>query len=298
MTEREILVVDMTKPEESIQLVSRAPILSSQRIGWKGLLFMHFHHPAQELPEHSMPHHLISIAHSRIQQESRVDGQYSSYARSNGDIGIAPAHAATWIRWDRPVEFSVLTLCPGFVKQVASEFSNPDRLELISQGAIADPLIYQIGLSLKADIEAGHPTGKLFGESAATMLAARLVQQHSVQSPKLKLFNYSDGLSRYTLKQTLDYIQAHLKRDLKIADLAKVAGMSQYYFICLFKRSMNITPHQYIIQQRIERAKQLLKNRDLTIVETALQCGFTSQSHLTNVFRKLTGITPKAYRKH
>ncbi len=296
MTEREILIVDMTKPEESVQLVSRPPILSSQQIGWKGLLFMHFYHPAQELREHVMPHHLISIAHSQIQQESRVDGQYSSYARGKGDIGIAPAHTATWIRWDRPVEFSVLTLCPEFVRQVASEFSNPDCLELIFQGAMADPLIYQIGLSLKADIEAGHPTGKLFGESAATMLAAWLLQQHSVRSPKLS--DYKDGLSRYNLKQILDYIQAHLSQDIKIADLAKVAGMSPYYFICLFKQSMNITPHQYIIQQRIEQAKQLLKNRNLTIVETAFQCGFTSQSHLTNVFRKLTGTTPKAYRKH
>jgi AraC family transcriptional regulator len=110
-------------------------------------------------------------------------------------------------------------------------------------------LIHQIGLSLKADIEAGYPTGKIFGESAATMLAARLLQQHSVRMPKLA--SDEDGLSSYTLRQVLDYIRSHLSQDLSIIDLAQVAGMSPYYFLRLFKKSMHITPRQYIIQMRI-----------------------------------------------
>jgi AraC family transcriptional regulator len=295
MRSKEILVVDMTKPAESIQLVSRAPILSSQHSGWKGLLFMHFHHPAQELPEHSMPHHLISISHSPMQQESRVNGRYSSHDRDRGDIGIAPAHEATWTRWDRSVEFSILAICPEFVKQVATEFSNADRVELISQVAIADPLIYQICLSLKAEVESGYPTGRIFGESAATMLAARLLQQHSVRTPKLA--SDENGLSSYTLRQVLDYIRSHLSQDLSITDLAQVAGMSPYYFLRLFKKSMQFTPRQYIIQMRIDRAKELLRSIVLSIADIALQCGFTNQSHFTNVFRQIAKTTPKIYQR-
>jgi AraC family transcriptional regulator len=134
----------------------------------------------------------------------------------------------------------------------------------------------------------------MYGESAATMLAARLLQQHSVRTPKLT--SDEDGLSSYTLRQVLDYIRSHLSQDLSIIDLAQVAGMSHYYFLRLFKKSMHVTPRQYIIQMRIDRAKELLRSRELSIADIALQCGFTNQSHFTNIFRQLTETTPKAYR--
>jgi AraC family transcriptional regulator len=94
----------------------------------------------------------------------------------------------------------------------------------------------------------------------------------------------------------LDYIQAHLDRDLRLADLAAIVGMSQYYFCRLFKRSLEISPHQYVLHERIERSKRLLKQKDLAIVDIALMCGFKNQSHLTTLFRKSTGTTPKNFR--
>jgi AraC family transcriptional regulator len=72
--------------------------------------------------------------------------------------------------------------------------------------------------------------------------------------------------------------------------------MSKYYFIELFKQSMGMTPHQYVIQQRIKRAQDLLSDRTLAISEISLACGFANQSHFTRLFRTLTGMTPKAYR--
>ena len=261
MNSRQALFVDMTKPAESIQLATRAPIFSSQDIGWNGLQFMYFQHPANELAEHSTPHHLISIAHAPIQQESRVDGQHFSWLRQKEQIQIVPAHTTAWTQWDRPVDFSILVFSPELIDRVAAESIN-SHVELLPQFAAEDPLILQISLALKADIEAGYPTGKLFGESAAVMLAARLLHQHSVHSPKQISPKY--GLSRHTLRQVLDYIEIHLIQDLSIADLAQVAGMSSYYFIRMFKKSMNITPRQYIIQMRIDRAKELLRSRELS----------------------------------
>ena len=73
--------------------------------------------------------------------------------------------------------------------------------------------------------------------------------------------------------------------------------MSPYYFMRMFKRSMHITARQYVIQQRIDRAKELLRSPELEIAEVAYQCGFTNQSHLTNVFRRSTQTTPNAYRR-
>ncbi len=72
--------------------------------------------------------------------------------------------------------------------------------------------------------------------------------------------------------------------------------MSQFHFCHLFKKALAVTPYQYLLTQRIERAKQLLKQTEQPIMDIALQCGFNSHSHLSKQFRQITGITPTAYR--
>jgi AraC family transcriptional regulator len=287
----------MSKPQESAKLLPYAPVLSSQQIGWKGLLFQEFNHPGHEIPEYVLPHHMIIVGRQPgLFQENRIDGKFHRRdSEAIGDALIVPAGVTNATVWKGDPEFSLLTLCPKFVREVAHESIDPNRIELIPQFTAFDPLIHQIGLSLKADLEAGSPTGKIFGESAATMLAARLLQQHSVRKPKLA--RDENGLSSYTLRQVLDYIRWNLSQDLSIADLAQVAGMSPYYLMRMFKKSMHITLRQYIIQTRIDRAKELLRSRELSISDIALECGFTSQSHFTNVFRQITDTTPNIYRR-
>jgi AraC family transcriptional regulator len=294
---REPLIVDMSKPQESVKILPHAPVLSSQQIGWQGLLFQVFNHPSHEIPEYVLPHHMIIVGRQQgLYQENRIDGKFHCRdSAAVGDALIVPAGVINATVWKGDAEFSLLTLCPKFVGEVAHESIDPNRVEPIPQFAAFDPLIHQIGLSLKADLEAGCPTGRIFGESAATILAARLLQQHSVRTPKLA--SDKNGLSSYTLRQVLDYIRSHLSQDLSITDLAQVTGMSPYYFLRLFKKSMHVTPRQYIIQIRIDRAKELLRSRELSIAEIALQCGFTNQSHFTNVFRQITDTTPNIYRR-
>lgn len=97
------------------------------------------------------------------------------------------------------------------------------------------------------------------------------------------------GLTRTQLQQVLDYINTHLARDLLLAEIAEVINISPTYFASLFKQATKIPPHQYVIQQRVERAKLMLSKTDLAIADIALQVGFSSQSHLTQQFKHLTG---------
>jgi AraC family transcriptional regulator len=125
-------------------------------------------------------------------------------------------------------------------------------------------------------------------------LAVHLLRQYAAAKPHLQ--TYEAGLSERQLLQVLEYINEHLTQDIKLADLAHLLGISQFHFSHLFKRSLGTAPYQYLIQQRIERAKQLLKQTDLSIMDIALNCGFNSHSHLSKQFRHFTGMTPKAYR--
>ena len=103
-------------------------------------------------------------------------------------------------------------------------------------------------------------------------------------------------LTHDQLKPAIDYVHTHLGEDLSLVQIAKVINISPTYFASLFKCTTGISPHQYVIKQRVYRAKLLLLKTDLSIADIALQVGFSSQSHLTQHFKRLTQMTPKQVR--
>ena len=106
----------------------------------------------------------------------------------------------------------------------------------------------------------------------------------------------ADALSPQQLRYTIDYIQANLHRALNLPIIASHLDLSYYYFCSLFKKSMGVSPWQYVIKHRIDRAKELLKEQKLSIAEIALACGFSHYSHLNKHFQKVTGTTPGNYQ--
>jgi AraC family transcriptional regulator len=106
----------------------------------------------------------------------------------------------------------------------------------------------------------------------------------------------SRSLTHAQLQQAVDYIHTHLDRELSLEQMAAVIHISPTYFASLFKHATGISPHQYVIRQRVKRAKSLLLKTDLTIADIAFQVGFSSQSHLTQQFKRFTGMTPRQVR--
>jgi AraC-like DNA-binding protein len=105
------------------------------------------------------------------------------------------------------------------------------------------------------------------------------------------------ALSDRQIIQIADYVSEYLAQDIKISELAQLTQMSHFHFSRLFKQAMGVSPHQYVIEQRVERAKHLLKQTQLPIMEIAMLCGFSSHSHLGKCFREYTRMSPKIYRE-
>jgi AraC-like DNA-binding protein len=104
------------------------------------------------------------------------------------------------------------------------------------------------------------------------------------------------GLPSYKLRRVMEFIEAHIDEPMPLERLAAAAAVSPFHFHRQFKRSTGVTPHQYIVQMRTERAKALLSGSDLPLAEVAAQSGFADQSHFTSTFRRTTSMTPRSYR--
>jgi AraC family transcriptional regulator len=166
-------------------------------------------------------------------------------------------------------------------------------IELIQSCHVDDPVIRQVCFGLMREAESDQPAGRLYVESLANVLAVHLFRHYTKGRPTEEA---SGGLSGKRLRRTIEFIRENLARDLNLTEIATSAGMSPFHFARAFKQSTGVTPHQHLTRTRIEKAKQLLVQSDLPIVEVCSQVGFQSQSHFTTVFRRLTGLTPRIYR--
>jgi AraC family transcriptional regulator len=107
----------------------------------------------------------------------------------------------------------------------------------------------------------------------------------------------SGGLSPWQLRRVLDFLSAHLSDDPTVAELARECGLSSGYFSRAFRQTTGVTPHQWLIGKRVERARQLLLGNGLGLADIALVCGFVDQSHFTRVFTKFEGDSPGRWRQ-
>ncbi|MEL6901821.1 MAG: AraC family transcriptional regulator [Cyanobacteria bacterium J06606_4] len=282
--------------------VEPSPILTSQPLGWDPLLVEEYQlPPAQVDMDGGSLGHSIALCLSpqpyRIHQavgRRRYTGLYSK-----GDISITPLHVPASYRAEGDDHYLNIQLPTTFLETVAEQAAELDirRLELITEFRTRDAQLEQTIMMLRSELHKGGGwVGQLYVESLANVLAVHLLRQYSAGRSHL-IQEYSGGLGNRRLLQVSDYIQANLDSSIKLADLATVAGMSQYHFSRLFRCSTGRSPHQYVTQQRVERAKHLLVGSQRPLSEIALACGFNSQSHFGKSFRELVGTTPGRFRK-
>jgi AraC family transcriptional regulator len=171
----------------------------------------------------------------------------------------------------------------------------PSDESLAAQLNIDDPHIVAIMGNMLAEATAGCPSGSLYGDSLSLALAAYVAARYSVK--KCGPETVERGFSRTQLRTVTDYIHAHLRDDLSLLELAGAINLSPRHFSRLFRKTFGTTPYRYVMSERINQVKTLLATKRLSILEIVEALGFADQSHLTNAFRKATGVTPGRYQR-
>jgi len=197
------------------------------------------------------------------------------------------------IRWrGQPSECLSVQFEPGVIERLlgAGTAFAPDALRT----AVSDAHVVDLVARLRDQAVTGQPLGPLYVEALALTLATyvygKYAQQPAPPSPR-------QPLSAAQCAQLSAFIEDHLPENVSLCDLSGLVGYSPDHFARLFKRSFGVSPYQYVLERRVERAKVLLRGRSCSIAEVAMLCGFASQAHLHAAFKARTGATPGAFRR-
>jgi AraC family transcriptional regulator len=204
---------------------------------------------------------------------------------------ILPPGAELWLRPLQKSDVGVIALESEFIERVARETFNDERVEIVHRIGVSDDVLHNFGRLFQAELYADNANGQLYIESLASAIVIHLLKNYSAL--KKQIVEPKGGLTTNAIRQILDYINDRLEENLSLLELAAVVRMSPHYFSALFKQSIGISPYQYVIRCRVQRAEQLLRQGKQTIAEIAKQVGFAHQSHLNYHFKRHFGVTPK-----
>jgi AraC family transcriptional regulator len=274
------------------------PIRSSHSLSWKHIVVEEFRQPpGQEKYENLTDHTVcISLNHRPLRLLQAMGNRRLTTPSVKGDICIIPAGSSVFSQWNQEDQYLRIRIAPQLLEQVAQEASEvaSDWVELSPELRVRHPQIEQLGMMLLNEIKNNGLAEQLYVESLTNALAVHLLRSYSAIQPCAD--QYDGGLSDHQLLQVANYVHDCLDRDINLSDLAGLLGISKFHFSRHFKQATGLTPHQYVLQQRLEQAKHLLKKTKLPVMEIAMLCGFSNHSHLGKVIRQHTGLSPKAYR--
>ncbi len=238
-------------------------------------------------------HNITMLVSPPLSTTAMCDEVAETRVQVPGAFDVLPAGSSvSWIDRGRSLFFGA-GVEHELVRQTAMSMAiDPDRFRCTPQLTCRDPRIEHLLWALKIELETDEPNGRLYAESLGAALATQLVRRWASSTPTF----VRGGLPKRKLTRVLAYIHERLSHDLSLTEIAEAAGISPSHFKVLFKQSLGVPVHRYVMRKRVERAAELLTRTDAELCDVALQAGFCNQSHMTWSMRRTIGVTPKALR--
>jgi AraC family transcriptional regulator len=273
-------------------------LLSSVPLAWRGIIVEWHRLPPRELSQHYVVGHGISVNtganpipfgwNGRNGWRDSVINPGESHLLTQGELNTP--------RWLRTFNEISIVLQPCFVADVARDGLPADRIEFASQRSISDSVIARYARGFYSELATDLPKGPLYAETLTVGLVLHLLAHYGVAKPKAPAPR--GKLNAFQLRTVVDFIDAHISGDVSLTALARQAHVSPFHFARLFRRTVGVAPHQFVLRLRVHRAIGLMRNGALSLAHIAAESGFHDQPHFTRTFRAVTGTTPAAYPRH
>lgn len=241
--------------------------------------------------------HTLAINVGRpFRVDGRIDGRTVFGDMHPGAMKlIAAGPQSRWL-WDagRPIDMLHVSVSDDLLRQGAVELGAAKTPEIVTTVGFVDADLARLSYALAAEVHSSS-RGSLVADALRIELIARLIQVHtSMRGTAKSVTNQRMGL--HAMRLLDDYIESNLAADMRIEDLAALAGMSRFHFARVFRATVGTTPHRYVLERRLERARSLLKTTEVAVRDVALTTGFADQSHLTRLIKRRFGVTPGVLR--
>ena len=209
-----------------------------------------------------------------------------------GEMLLCHRHVERWIRTDEPHVLS-LAISDTALRAACDEVSADTELRGVAQ--LVDSRVGALVAAVNAERIAGFPSGRLFLDSVEQALAVALVDGYAVRPRSLR--TYRGGLGPARLRTVKELVHARIEDELTLIEMAQSVQLSTAHFARMFRWSTGETPHQFVVRQRVERAKDMLREGEMRVLDVAVACGFKNQQHFARVFRQIFGASPTEYRR-
>ena len=211
---------------------------------------------------------------------------------SAGDLALCHRHVGEWVGL---MNVSHLQLGVSDEALMACSDGAYGEVELRPSRKFADPRLSAMVAAVHAEMLAGFPSGRLFLDSVEQAMAITLVNGHAVRHRPVRI--YRGGLGSARLRKIKELVHAKMEDDLSLDEMAQSVGLSTAHFARMFRKSTGQTPHQFVLRQKLERAKSILRDPDARVLDVAVSCGFKTQQHFAQAFREVLGVSPTEYRQ-
>ena len=273
--------------------------------GWKDLLVrIYSEYPVREsiiVPAVAEPHIVRIVSGRAVVEERELGGRWLKTRVETGDFFLTASNSPYELRWRSigPEPFGTMHLhlgLPVLTRAIGEVFEkNLGTIHLRDVSGFKDTFLAALLEGLRGEVSSGRPTSPLFVQGVAQALAVHLARNYAELTRDVR--EYKGGLPGFKLRKTTDLMAAHLEQEFSLIRLAREADMSEFHFSRLFKRSTGLTPSQYFIHLRMEKARRLLRETSKSVIEIGLEVGYTSPSHFARIFRREVGIPPSEYRR-
>ncbi len=209
-----------------------------------------------------------------------------------GDLALCDRHVGEWVGLMATPHLQVgISDAP----LMAASDGAYGEVELRASRKFANSGLSALVAAVHAEMVTGFPTGRLFLDSIEQAMAVALVNDHAARHRLVQM--YKGGLGSARLRRIKELVHAKLEDDLSLDEMAQSVGLSTAHFARMFRKSTGETAHQFVLRQRIERAKAMLRAPNARVLDVAVACGFKTQQHFAQVFRDVCRVSPTEYRQ-